>query len=117
MEQSEKIEFDDGQWWTIRTVITRGMRKRLNQASVKMMKVRNNNGAGFQFEPSTEGFDPEMLNDIMLLDATIGWSFPEEVSIDSLDSLPEEYTTAVLERLNQMYNGRTEEETAALKKN
>ena len=50
MEQTEKIEFEDGQWWTIKAVVTRGMRKRLNQTTVKMMKVTNKNGDGYQFE-------------------------------------------------------------------
>ena len=117
MEQTEKIEFEDGQWWTIKAVVTRGMRKRLNQTTVKMMKVTNDNGDGYQFEPSVESFDPEALNDIMLRDSTVGWSFDLPVTNDNIDDMPEQYTTSVLERLNDLYNGRTEIEQAELKKN
>lgn len=117
MEQTEKLEFEDGQWWTIKAVITRGMRKRLNQTTVKMMQVTNKNGDGYQFEPSLASFDPEALNDIMLRDSTVGWSFDLPVTNENIDDMPEQYTAAVLERLQRLYNGRTETEKDEVKKN
>jgi len=107
----ERIEFDDGHWWEIYTEPTRGMRKRLREASSKNYTIPKNADVNFESIDDVRKYilaHPECLNldvtdDVLLLVGTSDWSFDLDITVDSLDKLPDRYTDHVLGALSQYF--------------
>jgi len=112
---TEKIKFDDGQWWEIHTVVTRSMRKRFNASGSKsVFNAMNQNGAELVDleDPAAirtlvlanpDLLDLDHIDDAFLVYGTHAWSFDREVSLTNIDQLDDKYTAKVLERMHELY--------------
>ena len=118
-----RIELPGGQWWEIRTVVTRRMRKAFRAAGLKgFLGGLTSNGtvvdmgdpeALKRLAMSHAGeWNLDAIDDAFLLEGTVAWSWPGIVTLDGIDSLDEQYTKPVLTRMQALY---AETEGAALK--
>ena len=112
MDNVERLTFQDGSWWDIKTLFTRGMRKRLDMVAQKAIPYDKAKEAGVNLENPDElkNFilrQPEYLassaiDDQMLLMGTVGFSYGM-VTLDVIDNAPDENVKAVLKRLNEVW--------------
>ena len=118
-----RIELQGGQWWEIRTVVTRRMRKAFRAAGLKgFLGGLTSNGtvvdmgdpeALKRLAMSHAGdWNLDAIDDAFLLAGTVAWSFEGNISLEAIDALPERYIKPVLERMQALY---AETEGAALK--
>ena len=116
----EHIEFPDGQWWDIWTVVTRGMRKRFRNAAMGAMLTGtlHFNGGSDLSDPeklkaailaNPGSFNLNAIDDGYLLHGTKAWSWPEPVSLDVIDTLPDDMVSKVLARMAILYAEVSEE--------
>lgn len=112
---TERLTLPDGGWWEIKTVITRGMRKQINQASLKAL---GNNAGAFmdgakeRILEHPEALDLNAIDDAMLLVGSVAYSYGPTIDIATIDNLPEAVTQPVLDRLHQLYAGMSKEQAA-----
>ena len=108
MIASERIEFDDGQWWQVRTKMSHGMQRAIQQANPQALRVtRTPEAPGALPAPDItidwERYDFQAANEAMLLSATVAWSYGA-VTKDVLDEIPEEQYQQVLARVDELYS-------------
>jgi len=113
----ERMALPSGAWWDIRARVTRGMRKRLNAASLRMfMQVpgyaeimtlqdpeerKEKLAEALKANPGAVDWLTE--EDAMLLEGTVAWSFPEPVSAAAIDDRDDADAAPVLERMRDLY--------------
>ena len=120
---TEKIEFDDGSWWMIRTVLTYGVRRRFREAIAPAWGVTN--GTGTNEGEALGGLDvsnPAVASRaasageiVRLLGSTTEWSFGE-INEATLDDLPAEKIDRVMARIDELHFPRSAEQAAVVKK-
>ena len=119
---TETITLPDNNFWTIRTIVTRGMRKKFQNAALGIIGTsgRSSNGDLDLADPNVLRKamlnDPAALNlssidDAYLLYGTIAYSFGEIVSLEVIDELDERMVGPVLLRMQVLYAAPTEEES------
>ena len=125
MSDTERIEFGDGNWWEVRTVVTRGMRKAFNRAQTLgvLGNIKLNGDSDIDLTDASarralllahlSELDLDALDDAYLLQGTVATSLVSTITPAMLDTIPDQYTNAVLERLRVLYAPLSEE---ALKK-
>ena len=110
----ERVELPDA-WWEIRTVITRGMRKAFRRAGFPIlaradgMDLSDPEAFKRVVMANPGAFDLDAIDDAYLLYGTVAWSYPEPVSLEALDKLPEKDVAVVLDRMRELYAEVTEE--------
>ena len=125
MSDTERIEFGDDNWWEVRTVVTRGMRKAFNRAQTLgvLGNIKLNGDSDIDLTDASarralllahlSELDLDALDDAYLLQGTVATSLVDTITPAMLDTIPDQYTNAVLERLRVLYAPLSEE---ALKK-
>ena len=125
MSDTERIEFGDDNWWEVRTVVTRGMRKAFNRAQTLgvLGNIKLNGDSDIDLTDASarralllahlSELDLDALDDAYLLQGTVATSLVSTITPAMLDTIPDQYTNAVLERLRVLYAPLSEE---ALKK-
>lgn len=114
-----RIDLGSGQFWDIKPVQTYGMRKQIKkQAQAALTET-------MRMEQSKDGTSVELL-DMMnlteqvetqtLLVCSVGWSWPEAISVATLENREAWMLDEVLKRMNSLYS-RTPEQIKALEKN
>ena len=111
--ERERINLPDSQWWEIRTIITRGMRKRINGAVIACLDAKDlqMDGKALTEDSIKMAFlksgklelTLHAADDAMLLCGSWAWSFGETIDLEHIDALPEKYVTPVLERMRILY--------------
>ena len=98
----QRIALADGAWWEVYTEVTRGMRKRVNRASMA--------GLPSGMAPESEDplairkallarlsdFDLNAVDDAMLLQASKAFSYGPEVTVEAIDAISDVETEKVL---------------------
>jgi hypothetical protein len=108
---TQVINFPDGNWWQVHTLVTRGMRKAISKAAMESFTLPSDSGVdpmdveGAQqwLMKNPSYLDINKKDDALLVVGTIDWSWEEPVSIDFIDSLPESYTSQVLVVLDKLF--------------
>ena len=114
-EHTERVELPDGAWWEICPVITRGMRKAFRRAGLQILARADgvdlsNPGAFKKVIMANPGaLDLDAIDDAYLLYGTMSWSYPEPISLEAIDKLPEKDVAVVLDRMRELYAEVTEE--------
>ena len=114
-EHTERVELPDGNFWEIRTVITRGMRKAFRRAGLQILAhadgVDLSDPEAFKkvVMANPGALDLDTIDDAYLLHGTASWSYPEPVSLEAIDKLPEKDVTVVLARMRELYAEVTED--------
>lgn len=113
----ERIELggddDHRQWWEIYTLVTRGMRRQFRKAAMSAITGKMDVPAGTDLaDPeqlkaallnNASLFDLNAVDDGYLLHGTKAWSWPEPVSREAIDALPDALVEKVLERMRALY--------------
>ena len=109
----ERLTFSDGSWVDLKKVMTRGMRKQIDLAAQKAMPYDKAQAAGVNLENPEElkAFvlkQPEYLasqnvGDAMLLVGVVATSWGDPVTIDLMDSIPDEFAQRILDRLTELW--------------
>ena len=116
----ERIELPNGQWAEIKTVVSRRMRKAFRKAGIASVMGGGSNGAGPLDLSDAEGirayimahpekWDLNTVDDAFLLHGVIAWSWPEPITAEALDALPDAWVESVLIRLRALYTEATPE--------
>ena len=111
-EDTERIEVPGG-WWDVKTLVTRGMRKRFRSAGMKGF-ARGIDGRGdVDFSDgdalkkaimaNPEKWDLDAVDDAYMIEGTVTYSFGDTVSLETIDSLPDSAVTPVLKRMRELY--------------
>lgn len=118
---SERIDLPDGQWWEIRSVVTRAMRKAFRKAGLQAF-LRGANGSGPEIDMQNEDalqklmmqhperWDLEAVDDAYLLYGSLSSSLLKDVSLEAIDQLPDKYVEPVLARMRELYAQPSEEQ-------
>ena len=108
--ETERIDLGDGQWWEVRTRLTRAMEKAVTKASLSAMPAIKLEGT-----PDSEQIRNQLLSqmgvvdtgaveDAYLLAGTIAYSFDPIVTLEIIDGLDAALVRQVLERMFQLYS-------------
>lgn len=119
----KRIEFEDGNWWEIRTRKTRGMGKAFRRAG--LASLAEHSGEDFDIEDpgSIEAYfrnNPYRINVDAIEDAwleygTVDTSFDlKDNSIEEFDALDDTYVIEVIAVMREYYSEPDEEQTANL---
>jgi hypothetical protein len=116
----EVLEFEFGGWWAFHMEPTRRMRKAFRKASLGMLAIDGIEELDTADEDAVKAFylahptevDIDSLEDAYLLNGTVDWSWPEEVTLDAIDSRLDRHTALVLVRVKALYNEEDEEEAS-----
>ena len=117
-----KIMFPDGNWWQIKTRVTRGMRKQFRQAPLKSMSGALRQNAMDTSNPdsvreallrSPDSWDINAIDDAYLLHGTSAWSWSEPITQASIDAKDDMYSSLVLDKMRALYAEPTEKERDA----
>ena len=118
---TERLNFDDGSWWEIYTVVTRGMRKIFNQAAMASVAsgLKAANGAVDLTDADSmkravlgqaDQIDLNTVDDAYLLYGTKAYSYGA-VELSIIDTLPDIVVAKVLDRMRELYAAPTKAES------
>ncbi len=120
---TERIELPDDNWWEIKTVVTRRMRKAFRKAGILAVTGSGINIGEVIEDPESvkeavsqniQNVDIDAIQDSWLLEGTVAFSFGKKVTTEIIDGLPDAYVTLVLGRVQALYRNIDEEEMANL---
>ena len=124
LDKVERIKFDDGSWWDIKTVVTRGMRKRFRRAGVTAIDFHSNGSIDLDNPDAIEEYvkthpeavDLDAMEDAYLVEGSVAWSFfnSSVPTLDQIDELDDKHVAETLARMRELYSETTEEEVANL---
>lgn len=106
----ERLDLGDGQWWEIRTRLTRAMEKAITRASLAAVPKLPQNGAVSEEEVRTRllenigAVDIGQVEDAYLLHGTVAYSFGPTVSMEIIDALDASIVRRVLTRMFELYS-------------
>ena len=109
-----RIDLADGQWWEVWSVLTRGMRKAMNQGSLAALppglKMCSGDVVGNMREnmlayPSKLNLNA--VDDAMLLAGSKGFSWGPIVSLQAIDEIPDADVQRVLAEMYRLYGLQT----------
>jgi hypothetical protein len=117
---SERIDLGDGDWWDIRAVVTRGMRKKFRSAVISSIQTKNGAIDLSDSDAITEyirthmgDVDLDSLEDAYLLHGTVSFHIDgktrEKVDIEVIDAVDDTKVEPVLSRMHDLYGGVPEE--------
>lgn len=120
--QTERVSLPDNNWWDIKAVLTRGMRKEIDKAaqhSIPYQKAKEE-GVDLENPEALKGWllaNPDYLastvvDDAMLLIGTDSWSFNMPISPENIDLLPDEHCQKVLAKMRELYYPTKREQMA-----
>lgn len=111
----ERIDLGDGQWWDIRTIVTRRMRKAFRAAGLRGFAkglTGNGHSAVDLSNPeevqkavlaSPDKWDLDAVDDAYLLEGSAAYSFGDKVNMEAIDALPADVIDKVLARMRELY--------------
>lgn len=119
MSKTERIHFEDGAWWEIRTRRSYEMTKRVTEMTHSAAIAA---GVDVSDAGELEAYrrnNPNSMNFLALMDAylllgTVAYSFDSKVSMDVINSLDSDIVEAVIERMNVLYAPVSEAQAANL---
>lgn len=109
-----RVELPDGAWWDIKSYLTRGDRRKIDThvqeqafsfvARIKAMDITTDQLRALAGTP-TNGAAPGNPDedDMLLLCATVGWSFPDQIAAETIAARWERHTNQVLARMHELY--------------
>ena len=116
MSDTERINFPDGSWWDIRTIVTRRMRKAFHKAGREAFARDlhlNGNDSPDDLKrlamANMEHWDLDSVDDAYLIEGTYAWSMTPPITSSIIDSLPDEVVNKVLVRMREIYAEAQEE--------
>ena len=119
MDDTEKIELSDGAWWTIKTMVTRGMRKAFRKAGLAGFIGGIEKGVDIDFTNQDslrkavlahpEAWDLDAIDDAYLLTGSVSYSFGDKIDLAIIDGLDDKYVEPVLNRMRELYAEMAEE--------
>ncbi len=116
---TERIELPNDNWWEIKTVVTRRMRKAFRKAGIQAVTGSGINIGDVLEDPEAvketiaqniQGIDIDTIEDSWLLEGTVSFSFGKKITTQVIDDLPDIYVAPVLERIRDLYKNIDEEE-------
>ena len=108
--ETERIDLGNGQWWEIRTRLTRGMEKAVNRVTMASMPAIRIDGTPdpeqikAQLIAQMGQIDTGAIEDIYLLRGTVRYSFGETVDLDVIDTLDAAIVRRVYNRMMELYS-------------
>ena len=114
MPDIERVELPDGAWWEIYSAVTRGMRKAFRRAGLQVLSkadgVDFSNPEAFRkaLLVHPDALDLDTVDDAYLIAGTRAWSFPDPVTLEAINELPEKVVSTVLDRMRELYAEATE---------
>ena len=114
MPDIERVELPGGAWWEIRIIVTRGLRKAFRKAGLKVLSKAD--GVDFS-DPDAfrkalmshpDALDLDAVDDAYLLAGSVAWSYPETITLEAIDKLPEGHVAIVLAKMRELYAEATE---------
>lgn len=116
---TQRIDLSDGEWWLIKTVVTRGMRKAFRSAGLKSFFTGDVDGDAIDLGDRQmlrkrilahpESWDLDAIDDAFLINGTVSWSFQKPITLETINDLPDKYVKPVLERMTALYTEPMEE--------
>ena len=115
---TEKIDLPDGQWWEIKTTITRGMRKEFRKASLSGLSSGMNGQKIDLSNPEElkayvmshpDKWNLDAIDDCYLLHGTVAFSFGDKITREAIDQIEDKITSKVLARMKELYQEMPEE--------
>jgi hypothetical protein len=108
----ERIGLPDGEWWDIKAVVTRGMRKQFDKAALAIAgdlkldpDAPDPDALMNQALENPMGMNLAAIDDEYLMVGTMATSFGLKVppTVDELDDLPDTWTGPVIARMTELY--------------
>mgnify|MGYP001590123947 FL=1 len=109
MNETERIDLGSGQWWDIRTRLTRAMEKAVTKASLGAIPQMRLDGETdpekirSQILGQMAAVDIGAIEDVYLLKGTVTYSFGPTVDIATIDALDAGLVRQVLTRMYELY--------------
>ena len=105
---TERMNWPDGAWWEIRTIVTRGMRKLFRRAGLKAVasagiNIEDPGDVEAHLRSHPEAFDLDAVDDAYLLHGTAAYSYGDKPDLAVIDGLPDRRVAEVLARLRTLY--------------
>lgn len=108
---TQVIEFPDGNWWQVHSIVTRGMRKAVGRAAMDSYTVPESAGIDPTDISEIQGWlmnHPQYLDinkkdDTLLIVGSVDWSWDEPITIENIDSKPDSITGEVLIVLEKLF--------------
>ena len=110
--ETERIELPGGQWWLIRTRLTRGMEKAITRASLAAVPQLRANGVPIDtpeamtaaLMSNVGAVDIGGIEDAYLLSGSVSYSFGETIDMATIDGIDASVIRSVLTRMYELYN-------------
>lgn len=111
-ENIERIDLGNEQWWDIRTVVTRGMRKEFRKASLSGLSSGMNGHAIDLTNPEElktyvlshpDKWNLDAIDDAYLLHGTIAFSFGDKIALEIIDRIDDKIVSEILARMKELY--------------
>ena len=113
MEDSERIELPNQNYWEIKTTVTRGMRKAFRKAGLAGFVKGIEKGVDIDFSNQDSlrkavlanpgAWDLDAIDDAYLLVGSVAYSFGDKVDLATIDGLDDKYVEPVLSRMRELY--------------
>lgn len=114
---TERIDLPDDNWWEIRTVVTRRMRKAFRKAGIQAflgsgmsIDLEDPEATKEKIAQNLQEIDIDAIEDSWLIEGTVSFSFGKKVTQDAIDDLPDIYVAPVLDRIRDLYRDIDEDE-------
>jgi len=120
---TERIELPGGEWWDIKTYLTRGDRKKVNRLERTWIKTREDvtpeerekdPKSALEFDAANADLDAR--DDLLLELGTVAWSYEVPFSMAAVDGLEDDVVDIVLKRMAELYLRKEAELAESLKK-
>ena len=120
---SERITFPDGNWWEIKSWLTRGDRRKIDQhvlhQGFAMLGVLKAEGVTTEDVQAMRERIPDVNgrgkapnideDDALLLYGTTAWVWPEPISMETVQNRREDSAAIVLRRMRELYQKSEEQ--------
>lgn len=108
--ETERIDLGDGQWWEIRTRLTRAIEKAVTRASLAAIprldpsENADEESVKSRLLAQIGAVDIGAIEDAYLLHGTVAYSFGQTVTMETIDALPADTVRRVITRMFELYN-------------
>jgi hypothetical protein len=110
----ERVALPSGQWWEIRTTVTRKMRKVFRAAGMAgfLGGIKGQDGTVDMADSEAlkrlvmahaKEWDLDAIDDAYLREGTVAWSYEMPIAPESIDALPDATVQIVLNRVRALY--------------
>ena len=107
MDNTERITFDNGEWWDIAPYMTWGASRAIRKVTRKHFTVDMFDENGVPIPGAMNIETSTLVNDAgemaRLLNCTVTWSREVLISEENINAWPEAYVMQVLQKMRQLY--------------